>query len=57
MAEWEVPRAGMFMWMKLGAGVRDADEVLDLLKQHKVVVVPGALLVPLTAASCAAWYC
>ena len=31
----------MFMWMKLLAGVVDADEILDDMKEAKVVVVPG----------------
>ena len=33
--------AGMFMWVKLLAGVVDADEILDDMKEAKVVVVPG----------------
>jgi hypothetical protein len=36
-------QAGMFLWMALGAGVTDADEILDLLAEHRVVVVPGEL--------------
>lgn len=28
LVEWRKPTAGMFMWLKLLAGVRDADEVL-----------------------------
>lgn len=31
----------MFLWIALGAGVTDADEILDLLAEHRVVVVPG----------------
>lgn len=31
----------MFLWVALGAGVTDADEILDLLAEHRVVVVPG----------------
>ena len=31
----------MFMWVKLLAGVVDADEILDDMKEAKVVVVPG----------------
>ena len=34
-------QAGMFLWVALGAGVTDADEILDLLAGHRVVVVPG----------------
>ena len=33
----------MFLWVALGAGVTDADEILDLLAEHRVVVVPGEL--------------
>jgi DNA-binding transcriptional MocR family regulator len=33
----------MFLWIALGAGVTDADEILDLLAEHRVVVVPGEL--------------
>lgn len=44
LAEWLPPSAGMFMWVKLLAGVADADQVLDQLKAVKVVVVPGQLL-------------
>ena len=31
----------MFMWVKLLAGVVDADKILDDMKEAKVVVVPG----------------
>ncbi|KAK9806204.1 hypothetical protein WJX72_005253 [[Myrmecia] bisecta] len=41
LAEWDAPKAGMFLWLKLGAGVTDADQILDRLKEEKVVVVPG----------------
>lgn len=44
LAEWQQPRAGMFAWMKLGAGITDADQILDKLKEEKVVVVPGTCL-------------
>ncbi|KAK9807681.1 hypothetical protein WJX72_005972 [[Myrmecia] bisecta] len=43
LAEWSRPQAGMFMWMRLGAGVTDADQILDLLKEERVVVVPGRI--------------
>jgi DNA-binding transcriptional MocR family regulator len=33
----------MFLWVALGAGVTDADKILDLLAEHRVVVVPGEL--------------
>ena len=41
LAEWQKPKAGMFAWMKLCGGIRDADQILDKLKEEKVVVVPG----------------
>lgn len=41
LAEWQQPRAGMFAWMKLCGGIKDADQILDKLKEEKVVVVPG----------------
>ena len=41
LAEWQQPRAGMFAWMKLCGGIQDADQILDKLKEAKVVVVPG----------------
>lgn len=34
-------QAGMFLWMALGAGVTDADEILDLCAKARVVFVPG----------------
>ena len=41
LAEWQEPQAGMFAWLKLCGGIQDADEILDKLKEEKVVVVPG----------------
>lgn len=41
LAEWQEPRAGMFAWLKLCGGIQDADQILDKLKEEKVVVVPG----------------
>lgn len=41
LAEWQEPRAGMFAWFKLTGGIQDADQILDKLKEEKVVVVPG----------------
>eukprot|EP00891_Asterochloris_glomerata_P008351 jgi/Astpho2/8351/fgenesh1_pg.00122_%23_86_t len=35
------PTAGMFAWMKLQGGITDADQVIEYLKEEKVVVVPG----------------
>ena len=43
LAEWTMPSAGMFMWIKLLAGISDSDEILEELKENKVVVVPGQL--------------
>ena len=43
LAEWTMPSAGMFMWIKLLAGVSDSDDILDELRKSKVVVVPGQL--------------
>jgi len=41
LASWLPPEAGMFMWMKLEGGVRDADDIIDALKDEQVAVVPG----------------
>ena len=48
LAEWQEPQAGMFAWLKLQGGIQDADEILDKLKEEKVVVVPGTvtLIIP-----------
>ena len=43
LAEWQEPQAGMFAWLKLCGGIKDADEILDKLKEEKVVVVPGSM--------------
>lgn len=43
LAEWQEPQAGMFAWLKLCGGIKDADEILDKLKEEKVVVVPGRI--------------
>ena len=29
------------MWMKLEGGVKDADDIIDALKDEQVAVVPG----------------
>lgn len=42
-AEWVAPRAGMFLWLKL-KHVEDSMDIFEELKQAKVVVVPGELL-------------
>ena len=41
LASWLPPQAGMFMWMKLEGGVKDADDIIDALKDEQVAVVPG----------------
>jgi kynurenine/2-aminoadipate aminotransferase len=41
LATWAAPRAGMFLWLRLGCGVTDAEALQPFLKQFKVVVVPG----------------
>lgn len=41
LASWLPPEAGMFMWMKLEGGVKDADDIIDALKDEQVAVVPG----------------
>ena len=41
LATWRKPTAGMFAWMKLQGGITDADQVIEYLKEEKVVVVPG----------------
>ncbi|KAK9835444.1 hypothetical protein WJX74_000131 [Apatococcus lobatus] len=43
LVEWRKPTAGMFMWLKLLAGVRDADEVLPELAEAGVMVLPGRI--------------
>ncbi len=43
LAEWQEPQAGMFAWLRLCGGIQDADEILDKLKEEKVVVVPGMI--------------
>jgi len=41
LASWLPPQAGMFMWMKLEGGVKDADDIIDALKDEQMAVVPG----------------
>jgi kynurenine/2-aminoadipate aminotransferase len=42
LAEWEEPVAGMFLWVKVTVdGVSDLEDMLELLRDNKVVVVPG----------------
>ena len=42
-AEWQAPRAGMFLWLRLKQ-VEDSMDIFDDLKDAKVVVVPGQQL-------------
>lgn len=42
LAEWEEPVAGMFLWVRVTVdGLTDLHDMLELLKDKKVVVVPG----------------
>ena len=41
LAEWERPRAGMFLWVRLLAGVLDSSSVMQACKDARVIVVPG----------------
>ena len=43
VAEWNIPTAGMFLWMKL-YGVQDAKEVWDDLHDAKIIVCPGSVM-------------
>lgn len=43
LASWLPPQAGMFMWMRLEGGVKDADDITDALKEELVAVVPGRI--------------
>lgn len=52
LAEWQEPQAGMFAWLKLCGGIKDADEILDKLKEEKVVVVPGSIPCSLQCVCC-----
>ena len=45
LAEWTVPDAGMFVWLKLH-GVDDSEVLLDKLAEEKVAVVPGKYFMP-----------
>lgn len=40
LARWQVPSAGMFLWVKI-LGIKDADEIWDTLREFKVIVCPG----------------
>lgn len=43
LAEWQQPKAGMFIWLKLLAGVQDVDDIAADLVKANVMVLPGAL--------------
>ena len=43
LAEWQQPNAGMFIWLKLLAGVQDVDDIAADLVKANVMVLPGAL--------------
>jgi DNA-binding transcriptional MocR family regulator len=40
LAEWTLPRGGMFLWVRL-LGINDANEVWPALKEARVIVCPG----------------
>ena len=42
LAFYTLPRAGMFIWVRLGGGVADAGAALSSLTAARVCVVPGA---------------
>ncbi len=44
LAQWQRPQAGMFIWLKLLAGVHDTDEIAAELVEANVMVLPGAVL-------------
>lgn len=43
VATWRQPQAGMFLWVALGAGVTDADDIMETLCEAGVIVVPGRI--------------
>ena len=47
MAEWQQPQAGMFIWLKLLAGVQDVDNIAAELVEANVMVLPGVFPTPL----------
>lgn len=47
LAEWQQPQAGMFIWLKLLAGIQDADDIAAELVEANVMVLPGAVPAPL----------
>ena len=53
LAEWQQPKAGMFIWLKLLAGVQDMDDIAAELVEANVMVLPGAPFVLSSAFSSA----
>jgi kynurenine/2-aminoadipate aminotransferase len=43
LAEWQVPRAGMFLWVKIN-GIEDSTEVWEALRDAKIIVCPGKVM-------------
>jgi len=43
LAEWHIPRAGMFLWVKI-KGVEDAVEIWGALHDAKIIVCPGRVM-------------
>ena len=41
LARWAVPEGGMFVWIEL-LGVEDTEEMLPLMEDCKIAVVPGS---------------
>lgn len=42
LAEWQLPQAGMFLWIKLLKPPADEDKLIAQLREHRVSVVLGA---------------
>ena len=53
LAEVDMPKAGMFLWIKL-LDVEDSRSLRELFKQEKVVVVPGEAH---GRRRCLSWWC
>ncbi|MCJ1241978.1 hypothetical protein MMC14_009985 [Varicellaria rhodocarpa] len=41
LAEWQQPKAGMFIWLKILAGVQDVDDIAAELVEANVMLLPG----------------
>ena len=52
VAEWQQPQAGMFIWLKLLAGVQDVDDIAAELVEANVMVLPGVLPNPTSPYLC-----